>query len=465
MTTYRSAARARTGARGRRLPGGRTAPALGTRLLLALALAAIPLAAAPSALAAAERAPAAAGQSPRAAGQSPAVAERSPAAVKRFPAAAQGEAHAGAQERLRLPRPTGPFRVGAETLHLTDHSRRDPWVPEAGDRELMVSLSYPARSGGAGRERPYLTGEEARLLVEFQGRPGVDPARVAATRTHARTGARPAPGRFPLVLLSPGFTLPRATLTSLAEDLASRGYVVAAIDHAYESSGTAFPGGRTLTCVACERTDPETGDTPLAAVAEGRAADFSFVLDQLTGPRGAAGARTGGGDPALRPYTRLIDRERTAAAGHSIGGNASSAVMAADERVGAGVNMDGTFFAPVPAAGLGGRPFLMLGADAHHGPGGGDASWDTGWAALDGYKRWLTVTGTGHMSFTDLPVLGDQLGLEDPGAPLPGARSAEVTRDYLAAFLTLHLKSVPQPLLDGPTPQNPEVRFHRPRRS
>ncbi|MEU6732276.1 hypothetical protein ABZ929_03580 [Streptomyces physcomitrii] len=198
----------------------------------------------------------------RGAEPSSAVAERSPGAVQRSPAAAQGEAHAGAEERLRLPRPTGPFRVGAETLHLTDHSRRDPWVPEAGDRELMVSLSYPARGGGAGRERPYLTGVEARLLVEFPERPGVDPARVAATRTHARTGARPAPGRFPLVLLSPGFTLPRATLTSLAEDLASRGYVVAAIDHAYESSGTAFPGGRTLTCVACERTDPETGDTP-----------------------------------------------------------------------------------------------------------------------------------------------------------------------------------------------------------
>lgn len=234
----------------------------------------------------------------RGAEPSSAVAERSPGAVQRSPAAAQGEAHAGAEERLRLPRPTGPFRVGAETLHLTDHSRRDPWVPEAGDRELMVSLSYPARGGGAGRERPYLTGEEARLLVEFPERPGVDPARVAATRTHARTGARPAPGRFPLVLLSPGFTLPRATLTSLAEDLASRGYVVAAIDPAYESSGTAFPGGRTLTCVACERTDPETGDTSLAAF-------LSLHLKSVPQPLldGADPAEPGGAVPPAPPVS------------------------------------------------------------------------------------------------------------------------------------------------------------------
>ena len=60
----------------------------------------------------------------------------------------------------------------------------------------------------------------------------VDPAEVAGTRTHARESARPRPGRYPLVVLSPGFTLHRHTQTGLAEDLASRGYAVASIDHA-----------------------------------------------------------------------------------------------------------------------------------------------------------------------------------------------------------------------------------------
>ncbi len=40
---------------------------------------------------------------------------------------------------------------------------------------------------------------------------------------------------LPLIVLSPGFTMPRSTLTALAEDLASHGYVVAGVDHTYES--------------------------------------------------------------------------------------------------------------------------------------------------------------------------------------------------------------------------------------
>ncbi|MCA2225882.1 hypothetical protein [Nonomuraea aurantiaca] len=46
----------------------------------------------------------------------------------------------------------------------------------------------------------------------------------------ARTGAPAKHGRYPLVVLSPGLGLPRAGLTFLAEDLASRAYVRAFFD-------------------------------------------------------------------------------------------------------------------------------------------------------------------------------------------------------------------------------------------
>ncbi|TDC79032.1 alpha/beta hydrolase family protein [Streptomyces hainanensis] len=369
------------------------------------------------------------------------LASTAAAAGAAAPAPASGPPTDQASVDLRLPEPTGPSAVGRDTLHLVDTARADPWVPAAGARELLVSMFYPARAG-TGRPAPYLAAEEARLLLESQRLEGVVTAEeVAATRITSRVGARPAAGRHPLVVLSPGFSLPRTTLTLLAEELASRGYVVAAVDHAYESVGTLFPGGRMLTCVACEAADD------LAAVAEGRAADLSFVLDRLTGPR-----------PAWR-HAGLIDTTRIGMAGHSIGGNATAVTMAGDSRVRAGANLDGTFFAPVPAEGLGGRPFLMLGTESLHRPGGGDESWDQGWARLDGWRRWLTVTGSGHFTFIDLPVLGGQLGLTDPEAPLSGERSGEITRGYLAAFFDAHLRGQPQPLLDGPTAANPEVVF------
>jgi predicted dienelactone hydrolase len=353
---------------------------------------------------------------------------------------------------LSLPRPTGPYATGRDTLFLTDHARPDPWVPAAGPRRLLVSLHYPARPGSGGAPAPYMTTEEARLMLAQRGLEDVVPAGlVSATRTHARHTARPAPGRFPLVMLSPGFGTPRATLTGLAEELASRGYVVATADHPYESTGTQLPDGRVLTCAACDRVSAQPDDaarrTVLAAVSTGRAADFSFLLDRLTGPR-----------PAWR-HARTIDPRRVGMAGHSIGGNAAASTMAADRRVDAGVNMDGTFFDPV--GGLTGRPFLMLGTDPGHGP-GGDTSWDEGWDRLDGWKRWLTVRDSGHFTFTDTPEIGEQLGIEDPAAPLSAARSTTITRSYVTAFFDRSLRGRPARLLDGPTPANPEVVFQRP---
>ncbi|MEV0576139.1 alpha/beta hydrolase [Streptomyces sp. NPDC050392] len=346
-----------------------------------------------------------------------------------------------------LPVPTGPYAVGRHTLHLVDRHRTDPWVPAAGNRELMVSVFYPAR-GTSGSPAAYMTAAEAELLLEARGVGGAVPAAtVAGTRTHARDGAHPAAGRFPLVLLSPGFSMPRSTLTSLAVELAGRGYVVAAVDHAYESVGTVFPGGRMLPCVACEQAGTKE---ELAGVVRGRAKDLSFVIDELT-----KGRRAGA-------LSRAIDPGRIGIAGHSIGGASAAATMAADRRVRAGADLDGDFFVDPAATGLGRRPFMMLGAEATHGPGSADSDWPAAWRHLDGWKRWLTVTGAEHFSFTDLPWLAARLGLEDPAAPLSGERSWFLTRDYVAAFFDLHLRGLPQPVLDGPAAAYPEVVFRQP---
>ncbi|MGW6718609.1 alpha/beta hydrolase family protein [Streptomyces sp. NPDC054995] len=356
---------------------------------------------------------------------------------------------------LTLPRPTGPYATGRDTLFLTDHGRTDPWVPAAGARQLLVSLHYPARPGSGGATAPYMPQEEARLMLAQRGLDDPEwPGLVAATRTHSRNDARPAPGRFPLVLLSPGFGTPRATLTGLAEELASRGYVVATADHPYESTGTELPDGRVLTCAACDEVDAQPDDAArrevLAAVSTGRAADFSFLLDRLTGPR-----------PAWR-HAGSIDAHRVGMAGHSIGGAAAASTMAVDRRVDAGVNLDGTFFDPVPARGLDRRPFLMLGTDPGHAPGAGDTSWDEGWDRLDGFKRWLTVRDSGHFTFTDTPAIGEQLGIVDPDAPLSAARSTTITRAYVTAFFDRSLRGRPARLLEGPTPAHPEMLFQRP---
>jgi dienelactone hydrolase len=290
-----------------------------------------------------------------------------------------------------------------------------------------------------------MTTAEATDFLAMEGVGGAIPARALAdARTYAYADARPEHGRYPLVVLSPGFQLPRQTLTGLAVDLASRGYVVALVNHTYEDSGTTFPDGRTLGCALCDL--PGVTD---AANVRSRVEDLSFVLDQLTGHH------------APWQHAELIDRRRIGAAGHSLGGNAAVATMAADQRVRAGVDLDGRFFLPVPANGLGRRPVLLLGNPANHGLTGDEPSWAANWANLDGWKRWLTITGSDHVSFTDVPALADEAGVTGVDGSIPSVRAEQLTRDYVAAFFDEQLKGLPQPLLDGPSPADPEMVFEQ----
>ncbi|MFF5250234.1 alpha/beta hydrolase family protein [Streptosporangium sp. NPDC000095] len=362
--------------------------------------------------------------------------------------AASAPASAGLSPTLSstpyLPKPTGSHPIGTTSLYLKDASRPDPWVSSVKARELMASLWYPAKPPGRKRA-PYMTPKESELLLRSGGITSVSADTLSRTRTNAFTDAEPA-GRkhgLPLIVLSPGYTKPRTELTALAEDLASRGYVVAAIDHTYENVATTFPDGRVATCVTCEI---DKNPAWWEKLAKGRATDVSFVLDQLAGSH------------SKWKGARLIDTSRIAMAGHSAGGASTIAAMLKDSRIRAGIDIDGTTEVRIPDSGLS-RPFLFLGKPATYTPGKGDAAatWERDWKKLNGWKRWLLVTGAEHTSFTDLGVLVDQLGIDD-GADIPGVRAMDITRRYVAAFFDLHLRKKPQPLLDKPSARYPEVK-------
>jgi dienelactone hydrolase len=310
----------------------------------------------------------------------------------------------------------------------------------------MASLWYPATPSD-GRRARYMTPVESALQLTSRDITSVPPDVLSTVRTNAVSDATPA-GRqraLPFVVLSPGFTNSRSALTGLAEDLASHGYVVAGIDHTYESFGTTFPDGRVTTCLARERR--RRGEGFREKMMAGRAADVSFVLDELTGAH-----------PAW-PGAGLIDPSRMAMAGHSAGGAAAISAMLADSRIRAGIDMDGSIPTSIPDHGLS-RPFLFLGKQSNYTPGSGGAvtTWERDWRLLTGWKRWLLVAGAIHASFTDLGLLADQLGIDTDGA-LAGARSLDITRAYVRAFFDQHLRSKPQALLDQPSARYPEVTF------
>ncbi|MFD7417913.1 alpha/beta hydrolase family protein [Kitasatospora purpeofusca] len=375
-----------------------------------------------------------------AAASAPAAATATTTAADPAPDAAADPAPEAAGPRVPATSTHRP--VGTTSARLVDRDRPDPWRPDTPSRELMVTFWYPTDSV-RGAHAPYLSPE---LSTALYG--GTEPAGV---RTGAVDGARPAPGRHPLVLLSPGFGLSRTTLTALGEELAARGYAVAAVDHTYETL-VEFPGGRIEPCLVCGRegTDPDFGATASRA----RAADLRFVIDRLTAP---------GGRGPVRGLT--VDAGRIAAVGHSLGGAAALEAMAEDRRIRAAANLDGSVW--IPPTGLRSRPVLLFSAQLGGSP-GATGNWEDTWKRLTGPRYWVDLPTAGHLSFSDEHWVVDALGSRDqlPADSGPdlfgsvrGDRALAATRAYLGAFLDRHLLGRAAPLLDRPSRAFPEVRF------
>ncbi|THV43641.1 alpha/beta hydrolase family protein [Glycomyces buryatensis] len=344
---------------------------------------------------------------------------------------------------LALAAPSGEYDTGTTQLHLVDEDRADVWVPEE-RRELMASLWYPTEDEG--ETAPYMTPEESEQFMAqiLENNPGLElPGDLLAgvgTNSVQDAEVEGDDGELPLVMLSPGYSFPRATLTGLAEELASHGYVVAAVGHTYEAP-ISFPDGRTAECTTCATMDKATLDSTLVP---NRSEDLSFVLDEIT-------------DDSVWDGADLIDEKRIAVGGHSAGGASSHRVIAADDRFDAGFNLDGTFFGLDPDQVD--EPFLMVGAEENGQP-GVDDTWTDAWNRLDGWKRWISVTGTTHSSLTDLAPLTQQAVGDGPG--IDGAYADRLGRTYVTAFVDLHLRGEESDLFDGPSEEWPEVVFHNP---
>ncbi|XVQ08573.1 alpha/beta hydrolase family protein [Spirillospora sp. CA-255316] len=375
--------------------------------------------------------------------------------------------------RFTLPPPTGRQAVGTTELHLVDRRRTDPWVAGR-TRELMISMWYPAdRRGGDARPAPYLRPGVA-AAIDRQGALGIfKPGQVdwAGARTHAAEAA-PADARGgarPVVLYSPGFGVPRALGTTLAEELVSRGYVVVTIDHTYETAPVEFPGGR----VEPQRLPPQGPERLKTALAT-RVQDTRFVLDRLTALR--AGTNPDAEARSLpRGLGRTLDLSRIGMFGHSAGGIQAAETMRVDRRVDAGIDLDGTMqyaendFVRVAEEGLP-RPFMLMGAATGGSPQTHltSPSWRSFWERSTGWKRDLNVPAGGHYTFTDLqavlPALDERLDIPaEARADFIGTVAPErimtSQRAYIGAFFDRHLRDRPGRLLDRPSPRHPDVRF------
>ncbi len=125
----------------------------------------------------------------------------------------------------------GDYQVGVRTLNLLNTNQVDILNSKDGkdpiyDRPLTIEIWYPAEESDNKESVIYeevmgIKGDTLRPLIPF------------TFKGKAFRDAKPLDdkGKFPLVIVSHGYVGSRFLMTYLTENLASKGYVVAAIDH------------------------------------------------------------------------------------------------------------------------------------------------------------------------------------------------------------------------------------------
>ncbi len=187
--------------------------------------------------------------------------------------------------------PRGPYSVGVRTVKTVNPDQLDvlavtPQNPNPRyDRPLTVEVFYP---GSVPEGQQALT-----TYRDVYGFGPNNPDRPNDPLTFAGRALRDAaPDKsaapYPLIVLSHGYPGSRLMMTYLAENLASKGYVVAAIAHTDSTFGNVGAFASTLV---------------------NRAKDQLFVIDEM--------ARRGDGDGFLGG---LLGAENTAIIGYSMGG-------------------------------------------------------------------------------------------------------------------------------------------------
>jgi predicted dienelactone hydrolase len=363
-----------------------------------------------------------------------------------------------------LPKPTGPYPVGTRIIYLKDLSRVESHgANHQMPRELIVQVWYPA-TVSKNHLAPYQRMSETTLATSYR----------SVLWTNSRVDAPIATDGAPFIVLlfNHRWGGVRTQDTFLTEDLASHGYVVAAIDHTYNAGRVAMPDGRIIQdAFGYEPIDVTKRSADQIREVWNKelttwVADETFVLTALQNENL---------DRTSFWYGRL-DTSRAGAFGHSFGGSASVQVCSVDARIRSALNLDGWTFGDIRHRAADQPVMYIYGSQNTPRPENlnskdpvarteaeldvSDARQiDSSLQQYGGYK--LYVNDTSHLDFTDHSLVSPWRNWTERGHIAP-SQIQTIVRAYVLAFFDKTLRGEKPALLQsGDSSSFPEVKIEQ----
>jgi len=338
-----------------------------------------------------------------------------------------------------VPNPSGKHNVTVTLGTLTDYNRDG--------RTLMLSVFQPTKRSST-VPIPYMPNRTA----DFQGpflqqlfgvpidlSPLFREAQLPVCPNYRRTGnCSLSDDETPILLFSPGYSIPRTYYNHIVSSIASEGFIVISIDHPGDANIITYPDGHTVI-----NNDTVQSLDSIRAQIPHVVADVSFIIDQLSNATAIA---------EILPHRgpRAFPTDRVAMLGHSLGGLAAVIAAGQDCRIRGAINWDATFLElqTDPT-----QPVLLM---SH---GHADDTWPEAWPFLKGPKLWVDVANTTHLSFSDGATLFEASG-QDPTAlgellgTIPSTRMVKILVAYSTAWMnSVFAGKIGGPLLDGQEPE------------
>ncbi|MCX6302022.1 MAG: hypothetical protein NTW82_07535 [Bacteroidia bacterium] len=334
----------------------------------------------------------------------------------------------------QLPAPSGKYLTGVSYIALTDSSRKELFDNDLkSNRVLTIKVWYPADEKT--HDELYLENPEI-LITNFGF---TDIYRTLKTSSSRDVPVSSNEHSYPVLIYSHGWGEHFSQNTILMEELASHGYIVFSIAHHFECKFSAYPDGRIIILnpnsnrfnqFMKEQSNPEalaifgkmakTSDDDQRAdiftetnnimpvlMKESPAywaGDITFFLSELE--------KINSSDAIFKGK---LDLSGIGVLGMSMGGIATNEVCISDNRVKAGVNIDGAIYGSAVNEKIK-TPYLFLNSQRYLGYG----NLFTSRVVNDSYS--VTVRNSDHYNFTDyalFPIRNlSQIGTIDPEIPI-----------------------------------------------
>ncbi|TPX15896.1 uncharacterized protein E0L32_000230 [Thyridium curvatum] len=350
-----------------------------------------------------------------------------------------------------IPPLTGSYNVGASKHVIDFYNPKDPFAPHNISTGFMATLFYPTLQRPCSSCRPYLQPETAGLMEKAwnftQG------TLAAMTTAHVQWDAPWLPLKetrlpMPTLVFGPGGGGPPVECyTMILTELASRGYIVAGLDHPFEQPFIRWPNGTGQYGLPA---DYDGIDERLYGIMHDMRVNetlrFVEAWPELARSLGVPHANHAG----------FLESTAVGVFGHSLGGAAAigAAARASHQVIASALSLDGGVLNKTDLA----RPVMNLGQQATV-----DPSFNPEWTEFarlqTGWMRAFSVEGTEHHDFDD-GAFWKLSGGTSFGA-IDGMRQLELMNTYLATFFNETMVreggGLKDSILEEETPEWPEV--------